>query len=77
MNLFEDIPAEKDSSEVLGVDQQVCTQFFYFTIESREKFKKQMKKAIPDLLEGQEPDKWNLSEGILALLDKYYPLDEE
>ena len=72
MNLFEDIPAEKDGSEVLPVDQQICTQFFYFTIEEREEFKRLMKKAIPDLLEGEEPNKWNLSNGVMALLRKYY-----
>lgn len=72
MNLFEDIPAEKDASDILPVDQQICTQFFYFTLAEREEFKALMKKAIPDLLAGEEPNKWNLSKGVMALLKKHY-----
>lgn len=72
MNLFDDIESPKDQSDLLPVDEQVCTQFFYFSIKEREEFKRLMKIAIPDLLDGVEPNKWNLSDGVMALLRKHY-----
>ena len=72
MTLFEEFESEKDSSELLPVDEQVCAQFFYFSIRERDEFKALMKKAIPDLLDGVEPNKWSLSDGVLALLRKHY-----
>ena len=71
MNLFEDIEAEKDGSALEPVENQTCTQFFYFSLKERDEFKALMKKAIPDLL-GEEPNKWNLSDGVLTLLRKHY-----
>ena len=70
--LFEDFPSEKDQSEILPLDQQICTQYFYFTTASLKEFKALMKVAIPELLEGQPEEKWNLSNGIIALLKKHY-----
>lgn len=69
MNLFDNVEVEKDPSEILPVDQQVCTMFFYFSLKERDEFKELMKQALPSLVNTR--DERNISDGILALLRKH------
>lgn len=74
MNLFEDIQSEKDSSDLLPVDEQVCTMFFYFSLKERDEFRELMKKALPSLANTRTER--NISDGILNLLRKYVSENE-
>ena len=69
MNLFDNVESQKDPSDILPVDEQICTIFFYFSLKERDEFKALMKQALPSLVNTREER--NISDGILALLRDY------